>query len=171
MSEVRIGTSGWSYDHWGDVLYGPKLPVAKRLARYVEEFHTVELNASFYRWPRTETFAGWNTRLPEGFSMTVKAPRWLTHGRRLREPEAWIERLVACWQALGSRRGMLLVQLPPDQERDDERLDHFLACVPDWIRVTVEFRHPTWVVEPVFDLLSRHHASYVVMSGAELPCF
>jgi len=65
---IRVGTSGWSYDHWADVLYRPGLPVAKRLARFVEEFNTVELNASFYRWPKDATFVGWRERLPEVLS-------------------------------------------------------------------------------------------------------
>lgn len=125
---VQIGTSGWSYDHWAGVLYEPGLPSAARLARYATEFDTVELNASFYRWPRDTTFAGWRHRLPEGFTMSVKAPRGLTHARRLRSPELWVERLTRCWQELGARRGALLVQLHPAQERDDARLDYFLSC-------------------------------------------
>src|SRR5258707_4603134 len=84
---IRSGPSGWSYDHWADVLYRPGLPVAKRLARYVEEFDTVELNASFYRWPKDATFAGWRERLPTGFTMSVKAHRGLTHYRRIASPE------------------------------------------------------------------------------------
>ena len=110
---IRIGTSGWSYDHWADVLYPPGLPVAKRLARYVEEFDTVELNASFYRWPKDATFAGWRERLPDGFTMSVKAHRGLTHYRRLGSPEPWVERFERCWTALGDRREALLVQLHP----------------------------------------------------------
>ena len=75
-----------------------------------------------------------------------------------------------CWQELGERRGLLLVQLPPNQERDDDRLDYFLRGLPEWMRVAVELRHHSWAVDPLFDLLSRHHATYVVMSGAGLPC-
>ena len=111
---IRIGTSGWSYDHWTGVLYPPGMPVSARLDRYVEEFDTVELNASFYRWPRDATFAGWRQRLPAGFTMSVKAHRGLTHFRRLRSPEPWIERFERCWTALGDRREALLVQLHPE---------------------------------------------------------
>jgi uncharacterized protein YecE (DUF72 family) len=167
---VRIGTSGWSYDHWADVLYPPKMPVAKRLARYAEEFDTVELNASFYRWPRDATFAGWRDRLPSGFTMSVKAHRGLTHYRRLRTPEPWVERFERCWTALADRREMLLVQVHPQLERDDARLDYFLGCMPDWIPVAMELRHPSWDVPEVYALLERHQASYVVMSGAGLRC-
>jgi uncharacterized protein YecE (DUF72 family) len=167
---VRIGTSGWSYNHWKDVLYRPGLPAVRRLGRYTEVFDTVELNASFYRWPKDSTFAGWRDQLPDGFTMSVKAHRGLTHYRRLASPEPWIERFESCWQVLGDRHGMLLVQLHPEQQRDDARLDSFLRSVPASIRVAVELRHPSWNDPAVFALLERHRAAYVVMSGADLAC-
>jgi uncharacterized protein YecE (DUF72 family) len=167
---THVGTSGWSYDHWQDVLYPPDLPPRARLARYVECFDTVELNASFYRWPRMSTFAGWRRRLPDGFRMSVKAPRGLTHAKRLYAPEVWVERIGRCWHELRERRGVLLVQLPPAMTRDDDRLDYFLSRLPTWLDVAVELRHSSWHCEPVFDLLARHHAAYVVLSGARLPC-
>lgn len=166
---THVGTSGWSYDHWENVLYPPGLPAAKRLAHYAEHFRTVELNASFYRWPRDTAFAGWRDRLPDGFAMSVKAPRGLTHARRLQSPEVWVERIIHCWHELGPRRAVLLAQLPPDLERDDARLDYFLAALPRWIRVSVEFRHSSWEHEDVYQLLERHNAAYCVMSGAGLP--
>ncbi|BBX08119.1 DUF72 domain-containing protein [Mycolicibacterium aichiense] len=167
---VRIGTSGWSYDHWESVLYRPGLPAAKRLARYAEVFDTVELNASFYRWPKDATFAGWHTRLPDGFTMTVKTHRGLSHYRRLNNPEPWIDRLERCQRALGDTREAVLVQLHPDLERDDARLAHFLSLIPDWIRVALEMRHPSWDDPRVYELLERHHAAYVVISGPGMPC-
>lgn len=167
---VRIGTSGWSYDHWAGVLYPVGLPSARRLARYAEVFDTVELNASFYRWPKDSTFAGWRGQLPDGFTMSVKAHRGLTHYRRLVAPEPWIERFQRCWQLLGDRHGVLLVQLHPEQRRDDARLDTFLGSMPSDIRVGVELRHPSWNDPAVYALLERRRAAYVVMSGAGLPC-
>jgi uncharacterized protein YecE (DUF72 family) len=167
---VRIGTSGWSYDHWTDVLYPPGLASARRLSRYVEEFDTVELNASFYRWPKDSTFAGWRAQLPDGFRMSVKAHRGLTHYRRLAAPEPWIERFERCWHLLGDRHGVLLVQLHPEQRRDDARLDGFLASVPESIRVAVELRHPSWDDPAVYAVLERRRAAYVVMSGPGLAC-
>ncbi|AEE47331.1 DUF72 domain-containing protein [Cellulomonas fimi] len=167
---VRVGTSGWSYDHWDGVLYPPGLPPADRLARYVQEFDTVELNASFYRWPREASFASWRRRLPDGFRMSVKAPRGLTHAKRLYAPEAWAERIARSWHELGDRREVLLVQLPPGQQRDDARLDWFLAALPWWVRVAVELRHPSWDHPDVYALLERRGAAYCVMSGAGLPC-
>ncbi len=167
---VHIGTSGWSYDHWRDVLYPPGLAAGARLAVYAEEFDTVELNASFYRWPRDDTFAGWRDRLPPGFQLSVKAPRGLTHARRLRSPEDWAERIARAWDVLRDRSAAVLVQLHPAQERDDARLEYFLDVVPDRVRLAVELRHPSWDDPAVYELLERHRAAYVVMSGAGMPC-
>jgi uncharacterized protein YecE (DUF72 family) len=170
---IRIGTSGWSYDHWLGVLYPPGMASARRLARYTEVFDTVELNASFYRWPKDSTFTGWRDRLPPGFTMSVKAHRGLTHYRRLSSPEPWIERFERCWQLLGDRRGVLLVQVHPELQRDEStlaRLDSFLERMPATIPVAVELRHPSWDDPAVYQTLERHRAAYVVMSGAGLAC-
>jgi uncharacterized protein YecE (DUF72 family) len=167
---THIGTSGWSYDHWDGVLYPHGTPARARLGVYVSTFATVELNASFYRWPPDRTFAGWRRRLPDGFVMSVKAPRGLTHAKSLYAPETWAGRLAAGWHELADRRGVLLVQLAPTHTRDVRRLDYFLGCLPWWMRVAVEFRHNSWVDDAVFDILERHGAAYCVMSGAGLPC-
>ena len=167
---IHIGTSGWSYDHWQGVLYPDPTPVRERLYYYVERFGTVELNSSFYHWPREYTFASWRQRLPEGFQLTVKAPRGLTHSKRLYAPEVWADRIARCWHTLREKRAILLVQLSPNFSYDYARLDYFLGTLPEWIRVAVEFRHPSWHQGPIFELLENHQAAYCVMSGAGLPC-
>lgn len=167
---VHVGTSGWSYDHWDGVLYPPGSPARERLGRYTEHFSTVELNASFYRWPREASFASWRRRLPDGFRLSVKAPRGLTHAKKLYAPEAWAGRIASSWHELGDKRAVLLVQLAPGHPRDDARLDYFLAQLPPWVRVVVELRHPSWDHDDVYRLLERHGAGYCVMSGAHLPC-
>lgn len=167
---IRIGTSGWSYDHWNGVLYPAGTAASARLARYTEAFDTVELNASFYRWPTDTTFAGWRQRLPEGFTMSVKAHRGLTHYRRLRSPEPWIERFDRCWDLLGDRSEALLVQLHPALERDDDLLTRFLSQLPARIPVAMELRHPSWNDPAVYALLQDRGAAYVVMSGPGLVC-
>ncbi len=169
-SVIAIGTSGWSYDHWTPQLYPPGLPARDRLARYAATFSTVELNSSFYRWPTDATFRGWRNRLPAGFALSVKAPRGLTHAKKLYQPETWVDRIARAWHELGDKRAVLLVQIPPTFTRDDRRLDYFLGRMPDWIRIAVELRHASWESEEVFRLLEHHHASYCVMSGAGLPC-
>jgi uncharacterized protein YecE (DUF72 family) len=171
VARARIGCSGWSYDHWRGVLYPEDLPKARWRDAYVEAFDTVELNASFYRWPGTKQFQRWGEQLPADFAMSVKASRWITHARRLRDPEgAWAARLDEAWRALGSRAGPVLLQLHPADERDDDRLEDFLRRLPDRLPVAVELRHQSWHVDEVFALLERRRAAYVVMSGAHLPC-
>ncbi len=146
------------------------MPDRERLEFYAARFNTVELNASFYRWPRDASFAGWRRRLPPGFRFTVKAPRALSHARRLYGPEYWIGRVRDAVRLLEDRLGVVLVQLPPDQARDDSRLAYFLDRWPRDLRLAIEFRHDSWLDEAVFALLQAHHAAYVVMSGAGLPC-
>lgn len=167
---VHVGTSGWSYDHWQGVLYPYGLPARERLKYYLPHFSTVELNSSFYHWPKGATFAGWRKRLPEGFLLTVKAPRALTHALRLYKPERWVERVVSAFETLGPRAGVLLVQLPPQMSCDYPRLDYFLRLFPSWLKVAVEFRHESWHREEIFNLLETRGAAYCVMSGAGLPC-
>ena len=166
---IHVGTSGWSYPHWNGVLYPSNLPPAHRLAHYIQRFQTAELNASFYRWPSDAAFANWG-RMPAGFSLSVKAPRGLTHARRLHEPEAWLARIARGLRRLGARRGVLLAQLPPTLSYDRARLAYFLSCVPRELRLCVEFRHPSWHQDQTFALLEQHGAAYCVMSGAHLPC-
>ncbi|MCQ1954215.1 DUF72 domain-containing protein [Arthrobacter sp. zg-Y238] len=167
---IHIGTSGWAYNHWRNVLYPKGVPARVWLEKYASEFDTVELNGSFYRWPREEAFAAYRDRLPEGYVFSVKAPRGLTHARKLRDPDEWIGRIERCFAELGDRSGVFLLQLSPDMARDDDRLDYVLSKLPGTIRVAVEFRHDSWNDEEVFRLLERHGAAYTVMSGAHLPC-
>ena len=167
---VYIGTSGWSYDHWQGVLYPAGSSARDRLLWYGQRFGTVEVNSSFYHWPREATFANWYQRLPEGFLLTAKAPRGLTHAARLYAPEVWLDRMLPRLQLLREKLGVLLVQLPPAMSRDLARLQYFLERLPAWLRVAMEFRHPSWQQEDVFAMLERRHVAYCVMSGAGLPC-
>jgi uncharacterized protein YecE (DUF72 family) len=172
LTALYIGTSGWSYPHWDGVLYPPGLRPRERLDYYVRRYDTVELNSSYYRWPGDAAFVSWRRRLPDAFRLTVKAPRGLTHVKRLYAPESWIERIMGGLERLGERRGPLLVQLSPRFAVDHARLDFFLGALKAAdarIQVAVEFRHASWHVDSVFDLLERHGAAYCVMSGAGLP--
>ena len=165
-----IGTSGWSYDHWHGVLYPHGLPVGERLDYYLQRYPTVEVNSTFYRWPPDATFARWRQRLPDDFQMTVKAPRGLTHGARLYQPERWLARIESGMRGLGPKRGVLLVQLAPQFEYDYARLAYFLHQLPPWQKTAVELRHPSWNRDDVFALLEETGTAYCVMSGAGLPC-
>lgn len=167
---IHIGTSGWSYEHWQGVLYPQGVRPSERLSYYGRQYQTVEINSTFYHWPPATTFTGWRERTPPGFSISVKAPRGLTHRARLYKPERWLERVLGGLNSLADKRGILLLQLPPDLPHDQARLDYFLRQIPGWARIAVEFRHPSWHREEVFGLLERHGAAYCVMSGANLPC-
>ena len=167
---IHVGTSGWSYAHWEGVLYPPGLPPRQRLEHYLGHYRTVELNASYYRWPRDSAFTYWRRRLPPEFVLAVKAPRGLTHQRRLYGPERWLARIHAGLARLRPIRALLLVQLSPRFEIDLPRLDYFLARVAPDLQVAVEMRHPSWHQAATFELLERHRAAYCVMSGAYLPC-
>jgi uncharacterized protein YecE (DUF72 family) len=169
LRRVHVGTSGWSYAHWTGVLYPEGLLPRQRLDHYLPHFRTVELNASYYRWPRDAAFTRWRRRLPDGFLLSVKAPGLLTHVRKLYAPERWLTRIGRALERLGDRAGPLLVQLSPLVPLDEARLAWFLAHVPPGVRVAVEMRHPSWHRESVFALLARHGAAYCVMSGAGLP--
>lgn len=167
---VRVGTSGWSYEHWQGVLYPQGAPRRARLDYYAARFRTVEVNSTYYRWPKDATFASWRRRTPEDFLLTVKAPGLLTHVSRLFKPERWVERATRAMNRLGEKRGVLLVQLSPAFPYDHPRLAYFLDCFPRGSRLAFEFRHPSWHREETFRLLERHGAAYCVMSGAHLPC-
>ncbi len=132
---VHIGTSGWSYDHWQGVLYPHGVAPWQRLEYYIKQFQTVELNSSFYRWPTLAAFKSWQRRLPQHFLLSVKAPRGLTHAKRLYAPEKWIDRITRCWHELSDKRAVLLVQLSPHFAPDYKRLEYFLKLIPEWMRV------------------------------------
>jgi uncharacterized protein YecE (DUF72 family) len=170
---VYVGTSGWQYRDWRGLLYPPGLGQTRWLERYAEYFGTVENNGSFYRLPAQETFAGWRGRTPPGFVMAVKASRYLTHVRRLRDPDEPVERLIRAATPLGDRLGPVLLQLPPTMPADPGALDSCLAAfarfrlAPDGgtgevgcrIRVAVEFRHDSWWSGETERLLARHGAA------------
>ena len=160
--DVRIGTSGWTYKHWRGTFYPQGLRIADQLDHYTERFGTVELNGSHYRWPADSTVEAWRERLPAGFEMAVKASRYLTHYRKLNEPQDWVERIVHTLDLLGDHAGPLLLQLPAHLHRDDGRLAGFLGLLPERVRVAVEVQHESWLDEDVFDLLDRHGAGFVV---------
>ncbi|GII67427.1 histidine kinase [Sphaerisporangium krabiense] len=156
---VLVGTSGWQYKHWRDVLYPAGLPQRLWLERYAECFATVENNNAFYRLPPRETFEAWRDRTPAGFVMAVKASRFLTHIKRLKDPEEPVERLMEAAGGLGRKLGPVLLQLPPTLRADPGRLDACLRRFPAGTRVAVEPRHRSWWSGEVRDVLARHGAA------------
>ncbi|QKZ22620.1 DUF72 domain-containing protein [Streptomyces chartreusis] len=154
-----VGTSGWQYKDWRDVLYPADVPVRLWLEEYAAHFATVEINNAFYRLPTRENFEAWRDRVPEDFVVAVKASRYLTHIKRLREPEEPVHRLMSRAQGLGARQGPVLLQLPPTLRADAGLLDACLACFPSSTRVAVEPRHDSWWTHQVREVLESQGAA------------
>jgi uncharacterized protein YecE (DUF72 family) len=154
-ARVRIGTSGWEYDHWRDSFYPRDLPRERWLEHYAERFETVELNASFYRLPAARTFDRWQARVPSDFRFAVKGSRYLTHLRRLNQPEEPLERLWARARRLGDRLGPMLYQLPPRWLPNPDRLAAFLGALPRDQDQAIEFRDRRWYRADIIELLER----------------
>jgi uncharacterized protein YecE (DUF72 family) len=153
---ARIGCSGWQYKHWRGDFYPSDVSSARWFEHYAARFDTVEINNSFYRLPEADTFARWRERAPLRFLFAVKASRFLTHMKKLKDPEEPIERLFTRMRQLGSRLGPVLYQLPPGFKLDLGRLEHFLQLLPRDARHVVEFRDPSWYADSVSILLERH---------------
>lgn len=155
----RVGTSGWQYSDWRGPMYPPDVPQRLWLEHYAGEFGTVELNNAFYRLPDRDQFADWAARVPDDFVVAVKASRYLTHIKRLNEPEEPVKRLLDAAAGLGSRLGPILLQLPPTLKADPPRLAKCLRCFPGDVRVAVEPRHPSWWTDDVRQVLTDHGAA------------
>ena len=156
---LRIGTSGWQYRDWRGAFYPRTLATARWLEHYANEFPTVEANSPFYRLPARETFERWAASTPSGFAMAVKASRYLTHVRRLRDPADPVALLLSRATGLGSKLGPVLLQLPPTLRVDLGRLAETLAAFPRPVRVVVEPRHESWHTDALYELLAAHDAA------------
>ena len=162
LGQVYIGTSGWHYKHWLGPFYPPDLPASKMLRWYAERFDTVEINNSFYRLPATPALEGWCRETPASFCFAAKASRYITHNKKLKDPEGSFEKFFSAIDLLGRRLGPILFQLPPSWKLNLERLEEFLPRLPHGHRYVFEFRNPTWNVAPVYDLLRRHNAAFCI---------
>lgn len=156
---LYIGTSGWQYKDWRDVLYPADVPVRLWLEEYAAHFATVELNNAFYRLPTRENFQAWRERVPAGFVVAVKASRYLTHIKRLKDPEEPVDRLMTHAAGLGDRLGPVLLQLPPTLRVAPDLLDACLACFPPGTRIAVEPRHDSWWTAEVRTILESRGAA------------
>ena len=163
MKAVRIGCSGWSYQHWRGVVYPEGLAQRRWLEHYATLFDTVEVNATFYRLPRRDAVAAWVETVPEEFVFAVKASRYLTHVRRLRDLGRGVERFYASIEPLvaSEKLGPILWQLPETFHRDEDRLAQALDRLPPG-RHAFELRHPSWFEPDVYSLLREHGAALVI---------
>jgi uncharacterized protein YecE (DUF72 family) len=170
LAHYFIGTSGWHYDDWRKRFYPEALPKAKWLEYYASHFPTVELNNSFYRLPSENAFASWYQASPAGFTFAVKVSRFITHIKRLKNIEEAVENFIKRAEILGDKLGPLLYQLPPSMHRNDETLESFLSGLPREFRHVIEFRHQSWLVEDVFEILCRHNAGLCVFDMPSFTC-
>ncbi len=169
--DLRIGTSGWVYRHWKGIFYPDRLPAARQLPFYAEHFSTVEINYAFYRLPEKTVFESWRGQVPEDFLFAVKASRYLTHMKKLNAPEEPLARLMDRASGLGAKLGPILFQFPSSWPIHLERLEPFLQALrayPDQ-RFAFEFRHASWLTEPVYDLLEQAGAALCLPVHPTLP--
>ena len=156
---LYVGTSGWQYADWRGRFYPPGVPQRRWLEYYATRFVTVEVNNAFYRLPERSVFEQWRARTPPGFVVTVKASRYLTHIRRLRDPAEPVVRLMERATGLGDRLGPVLLQLPPTLRAQPALLAECLECIPAGVRVAVEPRHDSWWTDEIRAVLGQHGAA------------
>jgi len=162
MFNLRIGTSGWHYKHWVGNFYPHKCPATKMLAHYFERFDSVEINNSFYMLPKIESLQCWRDATPETFEFAVKASRFITHNKKLKDPENALNNFLPRAEALGKKLGPILFQLPPNWKINIDRLREFLEALHSYHRYTFEFREPSWLKPEVYELLRKHNAAFCI---------
>jgi uncharacterized protein YecE (DUF72 family) len=166
--KVRIGTSGWHYKHWLDVFYPSGTRASEMLQFYARHFDTVEINNSFYQLPTASTFDKWRDSSPARFCYAVKASRFITHMKKLKDPKRSSAKFFLVTDRLGSKLGPILFQLPPRWKLNLERLEEFLCSLPGEHQYAVEFRDETWLAPEVYDLLRQYNAAFCIHDFAEM---
>jgi uncharacterized protein YecE (DUF72 family) len=164
---VHTGTSGYNYAEWRGRFYPERMPPAAMLEYYASQFQSVEINASFYRMPTAALLDSWAARVPETFTFSLKAPRRLTHDRRLKDCAEPLRAFCDAAATLGPRLGVLLFQLPPNFKVDVDRLSAFLELLPPGARAAFEFRHESWWDAAVFDLLRARNVALCVADSED----
>ena len=165
---VRIGTSGWHYKHWVGDFYPHRYAPEKMFSWYAREFDTVEINNSFYRLPEAKTFQRWKELAPPGFIFAVKASRFITHIKRLKDAAESVHLFFERARPLGSTLGPILFQLPPNWKLNLDRLSEFLAILPGRHKYVLEFRDENWCTEQVYELLRGHNVAFCIHDWREM---
>jgi uncharacterized protein YecE (DUF72 family) len=170
-SRIHIGTSGWNYKHWLGPFYPERFPAQDMLEFYARHFDTVELNNSFYHLPTANSFEKWRDITPQDFVFAVKASRFTTHMKKLKEPTSSTDKFFAAAEKLEEKLGVILFQLPPRWKVNLERLSEFLQAMPREYRYAFEFREESWFTSEVYDLLKKHSVALCVyhMKGWNSP--
>jgi uncharacterized protein YecE (DUF72 family) len=159
---ILIGTSGYNYPEWKGSFYPPDLPAAKMLPYYAARFSTVEINYTFYRMPNARLVTNWAAQVPDQFKFTLKAPRRITHDRRLRDVADPVRAFCEVAAELGPKLGALLFQLPPNFKKDLAVFDAFLDTLPPRVCAAFEFRHESWLDDEVYERLRKRNLALCV---------
>ncbi len=156
---LHIGTSGWNYSHWKGSFYPEELTQKEWFSHYLTRFSTVEINNTFYSTLSEDAAHTWNESAPENFHFSVKANRYITHMKKLKDPGDSLDRFFHSIRPLGSKTDVILFQLPPKWKVNADRLKRFIALLPDDYRYTFEFRDPSWFTDEVFRILSLNNSA------------
>ena len=166
--KIHIGTSGWHYKHWLDVFYPPGTKPAQMFQFYAQHFDTVEINNSFYHLPSAKTFDNWRDSSPPKFCFAVKASRFITHMKKLKDPKPSSEKFFLVADRLENKLGPILFQLPPRWKVNVERFAEFLESLPERHKYVFEFRDASWFVPEVYALMRRHKAAFCIHDFADM---
>jgi uncharacterized protein YecE (DUF72 family) len=168
---LRIGTSGWAYKHWLGRFYPSKFSSEQQLAFYARHFSTVEINHSFYRLPERSQFETWYSQTPQDFVFAVKGSRYLTHLKKLKDPQEPLERLLDRANGLQEKLGVILLQFPPTWSLHLDRLEAFLEVLQPYshYRYAMEFRHPSWLIPQVYRQLERSNVALCLPISPDVP--
>jgi uncharacterized protein YecE (DUF72 family) len=164
---IHVGTSGWHYKHWVGPFYPERWPASRMLEFYCRHFDTVELNNSFYKLPTFAAMEVWRESTPNDFLFAVKGSRFITHNKKLKDPENALNNILPRADVLGKKLGPILWQLPPKWRVNLDRLEEFLSALPRYHRYAFELREPSWLIEPVYRLLSRFNAGLCIYDLAQ----
>jgi uncharacterized protein YecE (DUF72 family) len=167
--DIRIGTSGWHYEDWSGLFYPSGLAKSKWFEYYSKHFDTVEVNNTFYQLPKEKTFENWRKQAPKNFLFIVKANRYITHVKRLREPQEPLERFFERANILQEHLGPVLYQLPPSFHKDLTRLKVFLQALPKKSIAIFEFRHESWFSQDTYGLLKEFNAAFCIHDLVGIP--
>ena len=159
---IHIGTSGWHYVHWQGPFYPDDLGPERYLEFYADRFHTVEINNSFYQLPTERALSAWRDTVPPGFIFAVKGSRFITHMKKLKDPEKTLPPFLNRVSLLEDKLGPILFQLPPGWHSNVDRLKSFLAALSKEFQYTFEFRDPSWFNQQVYDTLSGKDAAFCI---------
>jgi len=168
--KLIIGTSGYSYNHWKSKFYPKGLPASEWLEYYSKKFSSVELNYTFYKLPEEKTFISWNKKTPESFIFSIKASRFITHIKRLKDSGPSIKLLIQRLKTIRKKLGPILFQLPPNFALNKERLEDFVSVLPKKYDFVFEFRDPSWFDEKVFEILKKRKLGFCIYNMPGMDC-